>query len=675
MRRLFIIILLSLTYFYSFSGTKAEFSCTNVLENGDVSLNWQPATNVCGGNFTSYEIYCSLSSTNNFSLIQTIVDVNTDNFLHTGILANQSQIFYYIKTTSDCGELYSDTIGTINLDIINSGTGIANLEWTSIEPPISSTRYYYIHRLYPQGSWQIIDSVKGNIYEYIDTLHVCGDSVSYMISIKGTICNTTSNIFRDFFQDAIPPEKPTLESVSVDSISGNAILTWTPSSSSDVLGYTIYVENDIGEWPPADTIHGANITHYENISSEAGLEYERYRIAAFDSCQNISASTSYHETIHVFPYYDECSSSDTIKWNKYVGWQSVSRYDVFYKMNNGNFTFLSTVEGGSTQCIHPDLLGDQNYSYYVIAYNEDQTKTSLSNIISLQTGITSSPQVLNANSASVTGYNEITLVFSVDSLADINKYKILKSDSYDGIFDTIARFNGGESSKITYKDYGEIYHHTYYYKIVAENVCNINVRESNTINNIIINAINSANLKHTIRWEDFYGFSGGIDRYDIYRIVDDGNPIKIGSTSWGSTGFIDDLSDFNLNGLEGKFCYYIEAIEDNQNPFGIVGITRSNISCAEEFPRVFVPNAFSPNGDGVNDNLFAYVTFPNLEDFVFEVYDRWGNVVFHTDNPQVGWNGKNKNDKKVENGVYVYFIKFSTSENQIFEDSGSITIF
>ncbi|HBF87665.1 MAG TPA: hypothetical protein DDX39_03400 [Bacteroidales bacterium] len=659
----------------SLAGTSAWITCSNIDQSGNVSLTWQPATTFCTGTFQSYEIYCSLTSTSNFTLVQTIATSATSNFLHIGIMANQSQVFYYIKTTSTCGEIYSDTIGTINLDILNYGNGVAKLEWTSIIPPIASHKYYYIHRLYPQGTWQVIDSVKGNVFEYVDTLHLCGDSVSYSITTySSTFCESSSNIFADFFQDAIPPEKPTLQSVSVDTTSGNAVLTWSQSSSSDVLGYIIYVQDAQGNWPQADTIHGADNTFYENLISSASDKIERYRIAAFDSCQNKSAPTSYHETMHAFPYYDECSSSDTLKWNKYIGWLSVSRYDIFYKIGTGEYAFLATVDGNTSKYVHNDLTGNKVYCYYIVAYNEDQTITSYSNIICLPTGISSSPQVLNANAASVSGYNEITLTFSVDSLAEIDEYKILKLNSAEGVFDTIARYNGGESSKIIHLDYGEVYHQQYYYKIVAENVCNINVRESNVINTIVLKTFNSANLKHTLLWEHFNGFAGGVERYDIYRIVDDGLPLKIGSTNWGSTGFVDDISDLNLIGLEGKFCYYIEAIEDNQNPFGIIGSSTSNISCAEEFPRVFVPDAFTPNGDNVNDRLFAYVTFPSLSDFIFEIYDRWGNVVFQTDNPQLGWDGK-KNDKKVEQGVYVYHVKFSTAENQVFECSGSVTLF
>jgi gliding motility-associated-like protein len=63
-----------------------------------------------------------------------------------------------------------------------------------------------------------------------------------------------------------------------------------------------------------------------------------------------------------------------------------------------------------------------------------------------------------------------------------------------------------------------------------------------------------------------------------------------------------------------------------------------------------MPNAFTPNGDGVNDEfrIPANVTFQLDE---FSVYNRWGKKIFSTADITKGWNGTN-----ADNGTYVYFI-------------------
>jgi len=73
---------------------------------------------------------------------------------------------------------------------------------------------------------------------------------------------------------------------------------------------------------------------------------------------------------------------------------------------------------------------------------------------------------------------------------------------------------------------------------------------------------------------------------------------------------------------------------------------------------MYIPNAFSPNGDGKND-IFRPIGsgFSQVEgDYSLEIFDRWGKRIFLTKSPENGWNGKNDNGngEYVPNGVYVY---------------------
>lgn len=73
-----------------------------------------------------------------------------------------------------------------------------------------------------------------------------------------------------------------------------------------------------------------------------------------------------------------------------------------------------------------------------------------------------------------------------------------------------------------------------------------------------------------------------------------------------------------------------------------------------EPPYVFVPNTFSPNGDGINDVL--YVRGDWVESLTFAIYDRWGEKVFESSNPFKGWDGTYRG-KPCEQGVYVYYVE------------------
>ena len=75
----------------------------------------------------------------------------------------------------------------------------------------------------------------------------------------------------------------------------------------------------------------------------------------------------------------------------------------------------------------------------------------------------------------------------------------------------------------------------------------------------------------------------------------------------------------------------------------------------EKDKSLYVPTAFSPNDDGINDK-FAPIRPKNvqIEDYDFAVFDRWGEVLFHTQSPDVGWDGLTMHNTKMQTGLYVW---------------------
>lgn len=105
----------------------------------------------------------------------------------------------------------------------------------------------------------------------------------------------------------------------------------------------------------------------------------------------------------------------------------------------------------------------------------------------------------------------------------------------------------------------------------------------------------------------------------------------------------------------------------------------AEICVVPEAPRIFVPDAFSPNGDGVND-LFQVQGIGFLV-YRIEVFNRWGRVVFQSRDPQASWDGTH-NGVPLPEGVYAYSITgFFQSANPLIEygptlmrKKGSITL-
>ena len=104
-------------------------------------------------------------------------------------------------------------------------------------------------------------------------------------------------------------------------------------------------------------------------------------------------------------------------------------------------------------------------------------------------------------------------------------------------------------------------------------------------------------------------------------------------------------------------CYSIIAIDFNGN-----ASEESTMVCVENCPVYELPNAFTPNGDGQND-LFKPFRSRFIETVNFKVFNRWGQVVFTTTDPQINWSGQNTSGKSVSDGVYFYSCEAYESQN------------
>lgn len=93
------------------------------------------------------------------------------------------------------------------------------------------------------------------------------------------------------------------------------------------------------------------------------------------------------------------------------------------------------------------------------------------------------------------------------------------------------------------------------------------------------------------------------------------------------------------------------------------------ISCDE--PLVFIPNTFTPNGDGKNDVL--YVRSAIIKEFTFRIYNRWGELIFESNSSEKGWDGSFKG-KPCEQGVYDYYLQGICISGENFIKKGNISL-
>jgi gliding motility-associated-like protein len=96
-----------------------------------------------------------------------------------------------------------------------------------------------------------------------------------------------------------------------------------------------------------------------------------------------------------------------------------------------------------------------------------------------------------------------------------------------------------------------------------------------------------------------------------------------------------------------------------------------NVLVVDDCGEMFVPNAFSPNNDGVNDKL--YVRGQCLETLTFMVFNRWGEKVFETNDKTVGWDGTFKGEL-MNTAVFVFRLEGKTYDGKGYSMKGNVTL-
>ena len=162
-----------------------------------------------------------------------------------------------------------------------------------------------------------------------------------------------------------------------------------------------------------------------------------------------------------------------------------------------------------------------------------------------------------------------------------------------------------------------------------------------------------------------------------YSLIDQGTSVQLTATggtnySWtpGST-----LSCSNcpnpIASPTTTTTYYLSATDDNGCTGGDTAVVELKIACGD----IYVPNTFSPNGTGpaANNTLKVFGNPACVEQLVFRVFDRWGELVFETTSMSEEWNGQYKG-KDMNTGIFVYTLYVLMIDGNEIDESGNVTL-
>ncbi len=98
-----------------------------------------------------------------------------------------------------------------------------------------------------------------------------------------------------------------------------------------------------------------------------------------------------------------------------------------------------------------------------------------------------------------------------------------------------------------------------------------------------------------------------------------------------------------------------------------------NLSLSQVQTDVYLPNAFSPNGDNINDVFLPVFNCEQVDYFNLQIFDRWGNLLFESQSKDKGWNGKSQEQIMIP-GVYPYVLQYQVHGGERKVKAGDVTL-
>lgn len=136
-----------------------------------------------------------------------------------------------------------------------------------------------------------------------------------------------------------------------------------------------------------------------------------------------------------------------------------------------------------------------------------------------------------------------------------------------------------------------------------------------------------------------------VEYYNIYYTAVQGNDMILIKTinNVNDTIFVND----SLQSVAG--CYAVTAVDSFGNESKLVP------GCVDNCPQYTLPNVFTPNGDNQNDFFTPILPYRYIKSIDINIFNRWGQVMFHTNDPMINWDGRDQTTHGLcPDGVYYY---------------------
>ncbi|MFY7911419.1 MAG: gliding motility-associated C-terminal domain-containing protein [Emticicia sp.] len=559
-------------------------------------------------------------------------------------------------------------------DVKINSCGAQDITVTFLNTPKNKTHAGY-RIVWGDGKENFIDGITANSFP-LDVNHTYTSPLTTQPQIVanytrgGSLVVCRSSPFPFNAQANTPPKIKELEGLTggtsnkITMIEGVAGTEYTIEQKTKTGSWTDTgrkITRNTGETFKTETITGLN----------ASTEY-CFRVKTKDLCNNDIPS---NEVCTIIPKQTLTSPNEVkIDWNAPL--PTVTRYTVGYSENptGANANTGSPVTATATTFSYNQLVCTKKYNFQVTAEvgtGVDVVKIKSPTII---VDPSNSPKLVPSTIGLVSVINPDLIRFNVFEVngAITNKYVFYRSEGNSPTFTEIHR-----SSNNSYEDTNvETSKQQYCYKVAYEDQCGNVSDQSPAYCNVFL----TSKERNTLNWTPGAEITPVVKSID-YRIetIDENGNITSADRTPDLKSNVGDLIETLLNqNTNGEAEFRIRGIITllilvQGTPVEFQVEVYSNTYTFISPARLYVPSAFSPNGDSFNDEFIAQGRY--IAEFNLEVYDRWGNVIFESRDLDIGWKGTaSDGTSPAPAGNYGFKIFGLDLAGREFEKVGSVTL-
>lgn len=517
----------------------------------------------------------------------------------------------------------------------------------------------------PTGPFVLQGTVANQSQDFYPFINPSGEQW-YFYLLSNFNCPGQTAISSDTLDNRSPKISP-IEVVTVEN--GQVILSWYPSPSPEVTGYIIYRQTSIGVIP-VDTVYGS--TSYTDLNADPTMQSESYFVNALDPCGNTSIFDTKHSSIFVEASVEPCRQSVVLEWNPYEGWANgIAEQQIWVGINGGALT--QATDAGAVAHMYEvgNLVDSATYCFEVHAVEAGTGVISKSNQICLFVHVFESAKGTFLKNVSVAANGEVKVDWEWPPTAEIVAYQVLRSDQ-NADYEAVATLtpspplmaSNSFTDATSDANEGKVF-----YKIETRDVCDT-VLTTNYGSTIFLTANPLPGNINQLDWTAFDFENATANSYTLYKVAG-GIASQLDVVDSGTISYQDNYDPTNLD--QAQACYYVVANGSiiSQNGQNIDIDSRSNNACVEQAARIFVPNAFVP--DGFNQEFRPLIVLGDIASYEMRICDRYGQEIFKTNNPEEGWYGQ-KNGKNLAQGIYAYTINLTQANGKKTEKRGTVLL-